>query len=114
MKFIARLLSRAVRSSLEEITKLLSHAAVMLYKGTLHTGVKDRHIKFILSAGTGFIDDFNAQVKEAILQQRQDCQGPQIKDLKLVIPKYRTFMDNKIEMSDDKSGRDEHESVTNS
>ena len=87
---------------------------MILYKGTLHTGVKDRHIKFILSAGTGFIDDFNAQVKEAILQQRQDCQGPQIKDLKLVIPKCRTFMDNKIEMSDDKSGRDEHESVTNS
>ena len=45
-----------------------------------------------MSAGTSSIDDFNAKVKVAILQQRQDWEPPQIKDLKLVIPEDYTFM----------------------
>ena len=48
-------------------------------------------------AGTYLIDDFNAKIKVAILKQRQDWEPPQIKDLRLVIPKDYTFMaDNAI------------------
>ena len=57
----------------------------------------NKFIHFNLSAGTYSIDDFNAKVKIAILQQRQDWEPPQIKDLRLVIPEYYTFMaDNTI------------------
>ena len=49
----------------------LSDVALIL-SGLLHTGVKDIHIKFTLSAGTYSIEDFNAKVKVALFQQRQD------------------------------------------
>ena len=49
-------------------------------------------ISFNLSAGTYLIDDFNAKIKVAILEQRQDWEPPQIKDLRLVTPKDYTFM----------------------
>ena len=45
-----------------------------------------------LSAGTYLIDDFNAKIRAAVLQQRQDWEPPQIKNLKLVIPEQYTFM----------------------
>ena len=38
------------------------------------------------------MDDFNTKIKESTLQQRQDWEPPQIKDLKLVIPKDYTFL----------------------
>ena len=45
--------------------------------------------------GTYSIDDFNAKIKIAILQQRQDWEPPQIKDLKLVTPEdYLLMADN--------------------
>ena len=45
--------------------------------------------------GTYSIDDFNAKIKIAILQQRQDWEPPQIKDLKLVTPEdYLLMVDN--------------------
>ena len=48
-------------------------------------------------AGTYSIHDFNAKLKVAILQKRQDWEPSQIKDLRLVIPKDCTFMaDNAI------------------
>ena len=48
-------------------------------------------------AGTYSIDDFNTKIKEFILQQRQDWEPPQIKNLKLVIPKHYTFLaDNTV------------------
>ena len=48
-------------------------------------------------AGTYSIDDFNVKIKVAILQQRQDWEPPQIKNLRLVIPKGYTFIaDNTI------------------
>ena len=53
-------------------------------------------IKFSLSAGTYSIDDFNAKIKVAVLQQRQDWVPPQIKDLRLVIPEHYTFMASNI------------------
>ena len=56
------------------------------------TGAEDRHIKFTLSAGIYSIDDFNAQVKVVVLQQRQYWEAPQIKDLKLFIPERCIFM----------------------
>ena len=52
----------------------------------------NKFIHFNLSAGTYSIDDFNAKIKVAILQERQDWEPPQIKDLKLVIPEDYTFM----------------------
>ena len=52
----------------------------------------NRFIKFSLSAGTYSINDFNAKIKVAVLQERQDWVPPQIKDLKLVIPEHYTFM----------------------
>ena len=52
---------------------------------------------FSLSAGTYSIADFNAKIKVAILQQREDWEPPKVKDLKLVIPEHYTFMaDNTI------------------
>ena len=61
------------------------------------TGVKNnRFIKFSLSAGTYSIDDFNAKIKVAVLQERQDWVPPQIKDLKLVIPEHYIFMASNI------------------
>ena len=45
--------------------------------------------------GTYSIDDFNSKIKIAILQQRQDWEPPQIKDLKLVTPEdYLLMADN--------------------
>ena len=64
-----------------------------LHKADKRTGVENTNfISFSLSAGTYSIDNFNAKIKVVILQQRQDWKPPQIKDLKLVIPKDYTFM----------------------
>ena len=52
----------------------------------------NKFINFNLSAGTYSIDDFNAKIWAAVLQQREDWELPQIKDLKLVIPEHYTFM----------------------
>ena len=72
---------------------LLSEVSIMIYKSGKHTGVEnDKFIHFNLSAGTYSIDDFNTKTKEFVLQQRQDWEPPQIKDLKLVIPEDYTFM----------------------
>ena len=66
----------------------------MFYKADAGTGVENNFfkIKFSLSAGTYSIDDFNAKIKVAVLQQRQDRVPPQIKDLRLIIPEHYTFM----------------------
>ena len=57
----------------------------------------NKFIHFSLSADTYSIADFNAKIKVAILQQRQDWEPPKVKDLKLVIPEHYTFMaDNTI------------------
>ena len=72
---------------------LLSNVSVIFYKAGARTGVENnRFIKFSLSAGTYSINDFNAKIKVAVLQERQDWEPPQIKDLKLVIPEHYTFM----------------------
>ena len=76
---------------------LLSSVSVIFYKAGARTGVENnRFIKFSLSAGTYSIDDFNAKIKVAVLQERQDWEPPQIKDLKLVIPEHYTFMTSNI------------------
>ena len=72
---------------------LLLNAAVMLYKAGLCTGVKNWHAKFTLVEATDSIDDFDTKAQVAkVLQQRQDWEVPQVKDLKLVIPEHYTFM----------------------
>ena len=72
---------------------LLSQVSIVIHKAGKHTGVEnDKFIHFNLSAGTYSIDDFNTKTKEFVLQQRQDWEPPQIKDLKLVIPEDYTFM----------------------
>ena len=72
---------------------LLSNVSIIVYKVGKRTGVENnKFIHFNLSAGTYLIDNFNAKIKVAILQKRQDWEPPQIKDLKLVIPEHYTFM----------------------
>ena len=57
------------------------------------TGVENtKFISFNLLAGTYSTNDFNAKIKVAIVQQRQDWEPPQIKDLRLVIAEDCTFM----------------------
>ena len=57
------------------------------------TGVENtKFISFNLLAGTYSTNDFNAKIKVAIVQQRQDWEPPQIKDLRLVIPEHYKFM----------------------
>ena len=77
---------------------LLSSVSIIVYKASKRIGVENtKFISLTLSAGNYLIDHFNAKIKEAILQQRQEWEPPQIKDLRLVIPKDYTFMaDNTI------------------
>ena len=79
---------------------LLSKVYIIVYKAGKRTGVENtKFISFNLLAGTYSIDDFNTKIKVAILQQRQDWEPPQVKDLRLVITKDYTFMaDNTIFM----------------
>ena len=52
---------------------LPSNVFIIAYKAGKLTGVENgKFIHFDLSAGTYSIDDFNAIIKVAILQQRQD------------------------------------------
>ena len=72
---------------------LLSNVSIIVYKVGKRTGVENnKFIHFNLSAGTYLIDNFNAKIKVAILQKRQDWEPPQIKDLRLIIPEHYTFM----------------------
>ena len=76
---------------------LLSCVSVIFYKTGARTGVENnRFIKFSLSAGTYSIDDFNAKIKVAVLQERQDWAPPQIKYLRLIIPEHYTLMTSNI------------------
>ena len=76
---------------------LLSSVSVIFHKAGTRTGVENnRFIKFSMSAGTYSIDDFNAKIKVAVLQERQGWEPPQIKNLRLVIPQYYTFMASNI------------------
>ena len=75
----------------------LSSAFMIFYGTGRGTGVENKKIiKFSISAGTYSIDDFNAKIKVAVLQERQDWEPPQIKDLKLVIPEPNIFMASNI------------------
>ena len=72
---------------------LLSNASIIVYRTGKRTSVENnKFIHFNLSAGTYSIDDFNAKIKVAILQKRQDWEPPQIKESKLVILEHYTFM----------------------
>ena len=72
---------------------LLSNISIIVYKTGKRTGVEsNKFIHFNLSVGTYSIDDFNAKIRAAVLQQRQDWEPAQIKNLKPVIPEHCTFM----------------------
>ena len=72
---------------------LLSEVSIIIYKAGKRTGVENtKFIHFNLSTGTYSIDDFNAKIKVAMLQQRKDWKPSQIKDLRLVIPEDCTFI----------------------
>ena len=77
---------------------LMSKVSILVCKAGKGPGVENtKFISFNLSASTYSVDNFNAKIKVAILQQRQDWEPLQIKDLRLVIPKDCTFMaDNTI------------------
>ena len=75
---------------------LLSKASLIIYKaGKQASATNTEFIKFILSEGTYSINDFNTKIKIAI-QQRQGWEPPQMKNLKLVIPKEYLFMADNI------------------
>ena len=76
---------------------LLLSISVIFYKAGACTGVENNlFIRFSLSAVTYSIDDFNAKIKAAVSEQRQDWEPPQIKELKLVITQYYTFLASNI------------------
>ena len=82
----------------EKDTILLSKPPIIIYKAGITTNVENRNsIHSSIPAGTYSIDDFNTKIKEFVLQQMQDWEPPQIKELKLVISKDYTFLaDNAI------------------
>ena len=58
---------------------LLSKISIVIYKAGKRNHVENtKFISFNLSAGTYSIHDFNAKIKVAILQQRQNWEPPQI------------------------------------
>ena len=72
---------------------LLSEISIVIYKAGKRTGVGNTEfIHFNLSAATYSNDNFNVKIKVTILQQGQDWEPPQIKDLNLVIPEDYTFI----------------------
>ena len=72
---------------------LLSNVSIIVYRASKRAGVENNKlISFSLTVGLYSIDNFNTKIRVAILQQRQDWEPPQIKDLRLVIPKDYTFM----------------------
>ena len=72
---------------------LLSRVSLIVYKAAKKTAVTNfEFIRFTLSECIYSIDDVNAKIKVVILQQRQGWEPPQIKDLRLVIPKDYLFM----------------------
>ena len=76
---------------------LLSSISVTFYKAGARTGAeKNRLVKFSIFSGTYSIDDLNAKVKAAVLQERQDWVPPQIRDLRLVILEDYTFVASSI------------------
>ena len=82
----------------EKDTILLSKPPIIIYEAGTTTSVENRNsIHSSVPAGTYSIDNFNTKIKEFVLQQMQDWEPPQIKDLKQVIPKDYTFLsDNTI------------------
>ena len=71
----------------------LSKISIVIFQAGKRTGVEnDKFIHFNFSAGTYSIDDFNTKIKVAILQQIQDWEPPQIKDLRLATPEVYTFI----------------------
>ena len=76
----------------------LSKASIIVYKANKRISIENTDfISLNLSASTYSINDFNAKIKIAILQQRQDWEPTQIKDLRLVIPGDHLLMaDNTI------------------
>ena len=71
---------------------LLSNVSIIVYRASKRAGVENnKFISFSLSVGLYSIDNFNTKIRVAILQQRQDWEPPQIKDLRLVIPKHYTW-----------------------
>ena len=72
---------------------LLSEVSIVFYKAGKRTSVEyTKFIHFNLSADTYSIHDFNAKINVEILQQRQDWEPPQIKQLKLVVPEGYIFI----------------------
>ena len=72
---------------------LLSRVSIIIYKAGKRTSVENtKFISFNMSAGTYSNDSFNAKIKVAILQKRQDWEPRQIKNFRLVIPEDFIFM----------------------
>ena len=64
---------------------LLEDNILIKYSKSSPSGLDD-YIQFTFSSVTYSIDDFNAKIKAAVLQQKQNWKALQIKILKLVVP----------------------------
>ena len=75
-----------------EDNKLLKYS----YLKALSSGIfkLDDYIEFALSSGTYLIDDFNAKIRAAVLQQKQNWNAPHIKNLKLFVPESYAVIAN--------------------
>ena len=96
---MARLLLTVARSGFhKKISFYYQSPPIINYKAGTTTSVENRNlIHSSIPAGTYSIDDHNTRIKEFVLKQRQDWKPPQVKDLKLVIPRDYTFWaDNAI------------------
>ena len=95
---MARLLLIAARRACTKDIILLSNSPIIIYKAGKTQDVENRNlIHSSIPAGTYSIDDFNTKIKEFVLKQRQDWEPPQIKGLKLVMPRdYTLWADNTI------------------
>ena len=52
----------------------------------------DDYIEFTLSSGTYSIDEFNKEIRAAVLQEKQNWNALHIKKLKLVVPENYAFI----------------------
>ena len=71
---MAQSLLTVVKSSLpQKDIILVSSVSLIFFKAGTRTGVENnRFIKFSIPAGTYSIDDFNEEIKVAVLQERHD------------------------------------------
>ena len=65
---------------------------MILYAPSKRLIANDSQLKIILSAGTYSINEFNQNMKDVIKGKGEKWVAPQIKNYKLIIHEYHTFV----------------------